>query len=218
MFRLRLPRSLLPGPLSHGSSVRCRLVPAAVSLIDVQVRERKIDVGITGQPEWLEQLEYEPAFIEQHRQPVHVRQGGDQAGLGVGHDVVDHTQIECPTQGLPGTLDNVLKRLQVGKQLDRAAVNFFALRGQGESGSPAPAQLQAQSAFQRREVAADRRQAGAQPVGGGGNAAVLDNGEKSAQVPDVVVRESKAAHQSTHLQVPTSKLTTFNLHPQQSVQ
>ena len=38
-----------------------------VSLIDVQVRERKIDVGITGQPEWLEQLEYEPAFIEQHR-------------------------------------------------------------------------------------------------------------------------------------------------------
>jgi DNA-binding transcriptional LysR family regulator len=38
-----------------------------VSLIDVQVRERKIDVGITGQPEWLEQLEYEPAFIERHR-------------------------------------------------------------------------------------------------------------------------------------------------------
>lgn len=38
-----------------------------VSLIDVQVRERKIEVGITGQPEWLEQLEYEPAFVEQHR-------------------------------------------------------------------------------------------------------------------------------------------------------
>lgn len=36
------------------------------SLIDVQVRERKIDVGVTGQPEWLEQLEYEPTFVERH--------------------------------------------------------------------------------------------------------------------------------------------------------
>lgn len=37
------------------------------SLIDVQVRERRIDVGVTGQPEGLEQLEYAPIFVERHR-------------------------------------------------------------------------------------------------------------------------------------------------------
>ncbi|WP_162906564.1 LysR family transcriptional regulator [Algihabitans albus] len=36
-------------------------------MIDVQVRERRIDVGVTGQPEWLAPLEYKPAFFEQHR-------------------------------------------------------------------------------------------------------------------------------------------------------
>lgn len=36
------------------------------SLIDVQVRERRIDVGVTGQPEGLEQLVYEPIFVERH--------------------------------------------------------------------------------------------------------------------------------------------------------
>lgn len=38
-----------------------------VSLIDVQVRERSIDFAITGQTEDLEQLVYEPAFVESHR-------------------------------------------------------------------------------------------------------------------------------------------------------
>jgi DNA-binding transcriptional LysR family regulator len=35
-----------------------------VSLIDMQVRDSKLDLGITGQPEGLEQLIYEPAFVE----------------------------------------------------------------------------------------------------------------------------------------------------------
>lgn len=38
-----------------------------VSLIDVQVRERKLDFAITGQPEGLEPLIYEPAFVEEQR-------------------------------------------------------------------------------------------------------------------------------------------------------
>lgn len=38
-----------------------------VSVIDVQVRERKLDFAITGQPEGLEPLVYEPAFVEEHR-------------------------------------------------------------------------------------------------------------------------------------------------------
>ena len=38
----------------------------SVALIDVQVRERRIDIGITGQPEWLSGLKYEPAFFERH--------------------------------------------------------------------------------------------------------------------------------------------------------
>jgi len=38
----------------------------SVALIDVQVRDRRIDIGITGQPEWLSGLEYEPAFSERH--------------------------------------------------------------------------------------------------------------------------------------------------------
>ncbi len=38
-----------------------------VSLIDMQVRDSKLDLGITGQPEGLEQLIYEPAFVEYHR-------------------------------------------------------------------------------------------------------------------------------------------------------
>ena len=38
-----------------------------VSLIDVQVRERKLDFAITGQPERLEPLIYEPAFVEEQR-------------------------------------------------------------------------------------------------------------------------------------------------------
>ncbi len=36
-------------------------------MIDIQVRERRIDVGVTGQPEGLAPLEYEPAFVERHR-------------------------------------------------------------------------------------------------------------------------------------------------------
>jgi DNA-binding transcriptional LysR family regulator len=38
-----------------------------VSLIDVQVRERKLDFAITGQREGLEPLTYEPAFVEEQR-------------------------------------------------------------------------------------------------------------------------------------------------------
>ncbi len=36
------------------------------AVIDVQVRERRIDIGITGQPEWLPALEYVPVFVERH--------------------------------------------------------------------------------------------------------------------------------------------------------
>ena len=36
-------------------------------MIEIQVCERRIDVGVTGQPEWLAPLEYEPAFVERHR-------------------------------------------------------------------------------------------------------------------------------------------------------
>jgi DNA-binding transcriptional LysR family regulator len=38
-----------------------------VSIIDMYVRDSKLDVGITGQPEELEQLVYEPAFVETHQ-------------------------------------------------------------------------------------------------------------------------------------------------------
>ncbi|MGI6853645.1 LysR family transcriptional regulator [Mesorhizobium sp. 1B3] len=38
-----------------------------VSIIDMYVRDSKLDVGITGQPEGLEQLVYEPAFVETHQ-------------------------------------------------------------------------------------------------------------------------------------------------------
>jgi DNA-binding transcriptional LysR family regulator len=38
-----------------------------VSIIDMYVRDSKLDVGITGQPEDLDQLVYEPAFIESHQ-------------------------------------------------------------------------------------------------------------------------------------------------------
>jgi len=37
-----------------------------VSIIDMFVRDSKLDVGITGQPEGLGQLCYEPAFVETH--------------------------------------------------------------------------------------------------------------------------------------------------------
>ena len=37
------------------------------SMIDVQVRERRIDAGLTGQPEWLQPLDYQPAFLEKQR-------------------------------------------------------------------------------------------------------------------------------------------------------
>ena len=38
-----------------------------VSIIDMFVRDSKLDVGITGQPEGLDQLVYEPGFVEDHR-------------------------------------------------------------------------------------------------------------------------------------------------------
>lgn len=38
-----------------------------VSIIDMYVRDSKLDVGITGQPEGLGQLLYEPAFVETHQ-------------------------------------------------------------------------------------------------------------------------------------------------------
>jgi DNA-binding transcriptional LysR family regulator len=38
-----------------------------VSIIDMYVRDCKLDVGITGQPEELDQLVYEPAFVESHQ-------------------------------------------------------------------------------------------------------------------------------------------------------
>jgi len=37
------------------------------SSIDVLVRERQIDIGMTGQPAWLQPLLYIPAFVEEHR-------------------------------------------------------------------------------------------------------------------------------------------------------
>jgi len=37
------------------------------SSIDVMVRDRRIDIGVTGQPAWLPSLQYVPAFIEEHR-------------------------------------------------------------------------------------------------------------------------------------------------------
>ena len=39
----------------------------ADSSIDVMVRDRRIDIGVMGQPAWLPSLEYIPAFIEEHR-------------------------------------------------------------------------------------------------------------------------------------------------------
>jgi DNA-binding transcriptional LysR family regulator len=38
-----------------------------VSSIDVLVRERRIDIGMTGQPAWLQPLHYTPAFFEEDR-------------------------------------------------------------------------------------------------------------------------------------------------------
>ncbi len=38
-----------------------------VSVIDVLVRDNKVDFAITSQPEGFEQLQYQPAFIEEHR-------------------------------------------------------------------------------------------------------------------------------------------------------
>ncbi|MCV9999332.1 LysR family transcriptional regulator [Pararhizobium sp. YC-54] len=38
-----------------------------VSVIDVLVRDNKVDFAITSQPEGFEQLQYHPAFIEEHR-------------------------------------------------------------------------------------------------------------------------------------------------------
>jgi DNA-binding transcriptional LysR family regulator len=35
--------------------------------IDVLVRERRVDVGVTGQPAWLQPLDYTPMFLEEHR-------------------------------------------------------------------------------------------------------------------------------------------------------
>ena len=37
------------------------------SSIDVMVRERRLDVGMTGQPAWLQPLLYVPAFVEEQR-------------------------------------------------------------------------------------------------------------------------------------------------------
>lgn len=39
----------------------------AAPMIEVQVRERRIDIGVTAQPERLAPLEYAPAFVEEHR-------------------------------------------------------------------------------------------------------------------------------------------------------
>ena len=39
----------------------------ADSSIDVMVRDRRIDIGVMGQPAWLPSLEYVPAFVEEHR-------------------------------------------------------------------------------------------------------------------------------------------------------
>lgn len=35
--------------------------------IDVLVRERRLDIGIIGQPAWLQPLQYTPMFLEEHR-------------------------------------------------------------------------------------------------------------------------------------------------------
>lgn len=37
------------------------------STLDVLVRERRLDVGVTGQPAWLQPLEYTKLFLEEHR-------------------------------------------------------------------------------------------------------------------------------------------------------
>lgn len=35
--------------------------------IDVLVRERRLEIGVTGQPAWLQPLQYAPMFLEEHR-------------------------------------------------------------------------------------------------------------------------------------------------------
>lgn len=37
------------------------------STLDVLVRERRLDVGVTGQPAWLQPLQYTKLFLEEHR-------------------------------------------------------------------------------------------------------------------------------------------------------
>ena len=49
-------------------------------MIDVLVRDRQIDIGVTGRPAWLPSLEYQPAFIEEHRLYI---SDGNQAGRPV---------------------------------------------------------------------------------------------------------------------------------------
>ena len=41
-----------------------------ISSIDVLVRERRLDIGVTGLPTWLNPLEYVPVFEEEHRMYV----------------------------------------------------------------------------------------------------------------------------------------------------
>ncbi len=48
-------------------SIQINVSMHTVSLIDMRVRDSKLDLGITGQPEGLEQLVYEPAFFEYHQ-------------------------------------------------------------------------------------------------------------------------------------------------------
>ena len=54
-------------------------------MIDIQVRERRIDVGVTGQPEGLAPLEYEPAFVRAPpplHEPALAASGGGPRGPG----------------------------------------------------------------------------------------------------------------------------------------
>lgn len=64
-----------------------------VSLIDVQVRERKLDFAITGQPERLEPLIYEPAFVEEQR----LYMSRHSPHLEAAHDMVRSWGPETPT-------------------------------------------------------------------------------------------------------------------------
>ncbi|MCY1440278.1 hypothetical protein D9M71_565460 [compost metagenome] len=131
------------------------------------------------------------ADIDHHVRPalLQARQRMGDAHVRQGHQVVGEADVQLATQVLVQAVDLGAEGFQRRQQLHGRLVHLAAFLGQGEAGSPALAQAQAEALFQVAHLLADGRAADAQHALGSGEAAALHHAAEDAQQANVEIAD-----------------------------